>query len=82
MAKGALHRDDHDDLKGAFEFISRLLLRQQVEDFAAGREVGDFVPEERLSKREKDQLVTCLRHIANVRSLLEADLSGPGVRHR
>jgi CBS domain-containing protein len=82
VAKGAMHQDDHDDLKGAFEFISRLLLRQQVEDFAAGREVGDFVPEERLSKREKDRLVTCLRHIANVRSLLEADLSGPGVRHQ
>jgi signal-transduction protein with cAMP-binding, CBS, and nucleotidyltransferase domain len=75
LAKGALHLDDHDNLKDAFEFISRLLLRQQVEDFASGREIGDFVPEERLSKREKDHLVTCLRGIVNVRSVLEADLA-------
>jgi signal-transduction protein with cAMP-binding, CBS, and nucleotidyltransferase domain len=77
LSKGALHPDDHDNLRDAFEFISRLLLRQQVEDFASGREVGDFVPEERLSKREKDHLVTCLRGIVNVRATLEADLSGP-----
>ena len=78
LAKGALHPEDHDNLKDAFGFISRLLLRQQVEDFAAGREVGDFVPEERLSKREKDHLVTCLRGIVNVRSTLEADLASRG----
>jgi signal-transduction protein with cAMP-binding, CBS, and nucleotidyltransferase domain len=77
LAKGALHPDDHDNLRDAFEFISRLLLRQQVEDFASGREISDFVPEERLSKREKDHLVTCLRGIVNVRDTLEADLSGP-----
>ncbi len=75
-AKGALHPDDHDNLRDAFEFISRLLLRQQVEDFASGREIGDFIPEERLSKREKDHLVTCLRGIVNVRNTLEADLAG------
>jgi CBS domain-containing protein len=76
-AKGALHPDDHDNLKHAFAFISRLLLRQQVEDRAAGREISDFVPEERLSKREKDQLVACLRSIVNVRDTLAADLAGP-----
>jgi signal-transduction protein with cAMP-binding, CBS, and nucleotidyltransferase domain len=76
VAKGTLHPEDHDNLKDAFGFISRLLLRQQVEDFAAGREVGDFVPEARLSKRERDHLVTCLRGIVNVRSTLEADLAG------
>jgi len=73
-ARGTLHPEDHDNLKDAFEFISRLLLRQQVEDFAAGREISDFIPEERLSKREKDHLVTCLRGIVNVRTMLEADL--------
>ena len=75
VAKGALHPDDHDNLTDAFQFISQLLLRQQVEDFAAGREVGDFVPEERLSKREKEHLVTCLRGIVNVRTTLESDLA-------
>ncbi len=80
VAKGALHPDDHDNLKDAFQFISQLLLRQQVEDFAAGREVDDFVPEERLSKREKDHLVTCLRSIVNVRTTLESDLAPGAIR--
>jgi CBS domain-containing protein len=82
LAKGALHPEDHDNLKDAFEFISQLLLRQQVEDVAAGREVGDFVPEERLSRREKDRLVTCLRSVVNVRTMLEADLAVSSIRSR
>ena len=75
LAKGALHPDDHDNLKDAFQFISQLLLRQQVEDVAAGREIDDFVPEERLSKREKDHLVTCLRAVVNVRATLQSHLA-------
>lgn len=75
LAKGALHSDDHEQLKDAFQFISRLLLRQQIEDFEARREVGDFVPETRLSKREKEHLVACLRTIVNQRSILPADLA-------
>lgn len=75
LAKGALHSDDHDQLKDAFQFISRLLLRQQIEDFEARREVGDFVPESRLSKRERDHLVACFRTIVNQRSILQADLA-------
>jgi signal-transduction protein with cAMP-binding, CBS, and nucleotidyltransferase domain len=75
-ARGALHPSDRDNLEDAFQLISRLLLRQQIDDSAAGREIGDFVPEERLSKHEKDHLVTCLRGIVNVRSTLEADLAG------
>jgi CBS domain-containing protein len=75
LTKGALHPEDHDNLKDAFQFISRLLLRQQIEDAAAGREIGNVVPEERMSKREKEHLVTCLRGIVNVRNLLEADLA-------
>lgn len=82
LAAGALNPDDHDNLKDAFQFISHLLLRQQLEDAAAGREIGEFVPEERLSKREKDHLVTCLRNIVNVRTLLGADLAVSGIRGR
>jgi CBS domain-containing protein len=82
LAAGALNAEDHDNLKDAFEFISQLLLRQQVEDAAAGRAIDDFVPEERLSKREKDHLVTCLRNIVNVRTLLAADLAVSGIRGR
>jgi signal-transduction protein with cAMP-binding, CBS, and nucleotidyltransferase domain len=80
LAKRAIHPEDHANLKDAFQFISHLLLRQQVEDAAAGREIGDFVPEERLSKPEKDRLVACLRSIVNVRATLEADLAVSGIR--
>jgi len=74
LAKGVLHPEDHDYLKDAFQFISHLLLRQQVEDFAAGRQISDFVPEGRLSRREKDHLVTCFRAIENLRITLRTDL--------
>jgi CBS domain-containing protein len=77
LAKGALHPEDHDNLKEAFQFISLLLLRQQIEDCAAGRPIGDFVPEARLTRRERDRLVDCLRGVINVRDTLAADLAGP-----
>jgi signal-transduction protein with cAMP-binding, CBS, and nucleotidyltransferase domain len=76
LAKGALHPDDHDDLIDAFAFISRLLLRRQIEDLEAGRQVGNFVPEAQLKRREKDHLVTCFRAIGHLRDKLKADLTG------
>jgi signal-transduction protein with cAMP-binding, CBS, and nucleotidyltransferase domain len=76
LARGALHPEDHDNLRSAFQLISGLLLRQQVEDLAAGREISDFVPEERLSRREKDLLVSSMRGIVNVRDTLALELSG------
>jgi CBS domain-containing protein len=82
LVRGALHPEDHDNLKDAFQFISGRLLRQQVEDFTARREVGDFVPEERLSRREKEHLVSSLRSIVNVRDTLGTDLARPGIGHQ
>jgi signal-transduction protein with cAMP-binding, CBS, and nucleotidyltransferase domain len=76
LAKGALHSDEHDYLIDAFEFISRLLLRQQIEDLEAGRQIGNFVPEARLTKREKIHLVTCFRAIGHLRDKLKAELTG------
>jgi CBS domain-containing protein len=75
LAKGVLHREDHEYLQDAFRFISHLLLRQQIEDFQAGSPISDFVPEPRLSKREKDHLVSCFRAIGNVRGTLPAELT-------
>lgn len=74
LARGALHPDDHDELKDAFNFISRLLLRQQVESFQAGARIDDFIPEARLSKRERDHLVACFRAIVNLRTVMQAEL--------
>jgi signal-transduction protein with cAMP-binding, CBS, and nucleotidyltransferase domain len=76
LAKGALHPDDHDYLRDGFEFISRLLLRQQIEELEAGRQINNFVPEARLTKREKDHLVICFRAIVNVREAMKAELTG------
>src|SRR5262245_12700200 len=80
LAKGALHPEDHDNLKDACQFLSHLLQRHHDADAAPGADIGDFVPEERLSKREKDHLVTCLRSIVNVRTTLESDLAPGAIR--
>ena len=62
LSKGAVHPDDHDELKDAFNFISRLVLRQQVESFEAGARIDDFIPEARLTKRGGPSGVLLPRH--------------------
>jgi signal-transduction protein with cAMP-binding, CBS, and nucleotidyltransferase domain len=72
---GALNAADHDDLADAFRHLTHLLLRQQIEDFRAGREVGNYVPEERLSRREKKYLLASFRAIENLRATLRMEFS-------
>ncbi|MFQ5773630.1 MAG: putative nucleotidyltransferase substrate binding domain-containing protein [Kiloniellaceae bacterium] len=60
---GVLDADEQDYLSGAFHHITFLLLRQQLADFRAGREVGNYVHPDRLSEREKDILVDSLKAI-------------------
>lgn len=72
---GAINPTDHDDLAAAFRIITRLLLRQQIEDFRAGREVDDWVPEARLSAREKERLVASFRAIGKFRAALAIEFS-------
>ena len=62
-AREVLDADQQDYLRGAFNHITSLLLRQQLEDFQAGREVSNYVPPEALSEREKDILVDSLKAI-------------------
>ena len=52
-----------------------LLLRQQLEDFRAGREVNNYVPEQRLSRREKKHLLSSFRAIENLRATLRMEFS-------
>ncbi len=73
--RGALNAADHDDLAGAFQHITHLLLRQQLEDFRAGREVSNYVPEQRLSRREKTHLLASFRAIENLRATLRMEFS-------
>jgi len=74
-AAGLLGADEHDYLRGAFEHITFMLLRQQLEDFQAGRPVGNHVPPERLSEREKDILVDSLKAIDALRKRVHGEFT-------
>ena len=61
-----LNRNEADYLSGAFTHITGLLLRQQLADFRAGKDVGNFVHPDALSKRERDILVDSLKAIEDL----------------
>jgi signal-transduction protein with cAMP-binding, CBS, and nucleotidyltransferase domain len=75
-ARGAIDRNDADELTAAFHHITFVLLRQQLADFHAGRKVGNFVDPDGLSRRERDVLVDSLRAIESFRKRVRADLTG------
>ncbi len=68
--------DQQDYLNGAFHHITGLLLRQQIADFKAGEEVGNYVHREALSKREQDILVDSLKAIADLRKRAHVEFTG------
>jgi len=75
---GALSDADHENLSDALKHITHLLLRQQLEDFKAGLKLTNFVPEARLSQREKKHLVASFRAIDNLRAMLRIEFAdGP-----
>jgi CBS domain-containing protein len=71
-----LDDDELDYLQGAFRLISRLLMRQQVTDFKAGRQVTNYVPPESLSTRERDRLVDAFKAIAQLRDRVRLEFTG------
>jgi signal-transduction protein with cAMP-binding, CBS, and nucleotidyltransferase domain len=73
---GILDADEHDYLRGAFSHITRLLLRQQMADFKAGKTVGNYVSPKALSRREKDLLVDSFKAIRALRKRIRADFTG------
>lgn len=73
---GVLDADEQDYLRGAFEHIARLLLRQQIADFKAGRQVSNYVPPKALSLRERDMLKDSFRAIQKLRHRLKTELAG------
>lgn len=73
---GVLSRNEQDSLEHAYRHIAYLLLRQQLEDVAAGLEPGNHVATQALSKREKDQLVAGFKAIRAFRSRLRTELTG------
>ena len=73
---GVLDDDEEDYLGGAFRHITSLLLREQLADFKAGEEVGNYVHPDRLSEREKDILVDSFKAIDALRDRVHAEFTG------
>ena len=74
--RGVLDADEADYLTGAFGHITRLLLREQIADFKAGKEVGNYVHPDTLSEREQDILVDSLKAIAALQKRVESEFTG------
>jgi CBS domain-containing protein len=73
--KGVISAGDHEDLADAFRHITRLLLRQQLEDFKAGRKITNYVPVADLSQRDNKHLVASFRAIENLRATLNMEFA-------
>jgi signal-transduction protein with cAMP-binding, CBS, and nucleotidyltransferase domain len=73
---GDLEHDTCDRLRGAFDHITGLQLRQQVADFRAGRPIGNFVDPDDLTARERDLLKDGFRAINGFRDRLRVELTG------
>jgi signal-transduction protein with cAMP-binding, CBS, and nucleotidyltransferase domain len=74
--KGVLNRDEQDELHGAFRHVTRLLLRQQLADFKAGRAVGNHVPLRTMSRMERGRLVDSFRAIERIREKVAVEIGG------
>ena len=72
---GVLDNDDQDYLSGAFEHMTGLLLRQQIADFKAGEDVGNYVHPEVLSERERDILVDSLKAVENLQERVHGEFT-------
>jgi len=73
---GHLNRDMADYLRGAFDHITGLQLRQQIADYSAGRQVSNFVDPASLTEREIDMLKDSFRAINEFRAQVRAELTG------
>jgi signal-transduction protein with cAMP-binding, CBS, and nucleotidyltransferase domain len=73
---GLLNANDADYLSCAFAQITSLLLRQQLNDFEAGKRVTNFVHPKTLSKREKKMLVDFLKAIDGFAKGVHAEFTG------
>jgi CBS domain-containing protein len=73
---GVLDRDTSDHLRGAFDHITGLQLRQQIADYRAVRPVSNFVDPANLTERESDLLKDGFREINAFRDRLKAELTG------
>ena len=73
---GVLDGDEQDYLRGAYNHITMLLLRQQIRDFEAGTDVSNYVPPSALTKRERDILYDGFKAIREFRGRLRTEFTG------
>jgi signal-transduction protein with cAMP-binding, CBS, and nucleotidyltransferase domain len=73
--QGILDANEQDYLSGGFHHLTRLILRQQINDFKAGREVSAYVPPRALSMREKDILKDSLEAIDALRDRVKTEFT-------
>lgn len=74
--KGILGADEYDYLSGAFRHISKLLFRQQVQDFKAQKRVTYYIHPDSLSQRETDILTDSLKAIDELRKRIRSEMTG------
>jgi signal-transduction protein with cAMP-binding, CBS, and nucleotidyltransferase domain len=75
-AAGHLSRNEQDHLRGAFDHITGLQLRQQIADYQAGRPVSNHVDPDELTEREIDLLKDGFRAINDFRARVRSELTG------
>lgn len=73
--RGVIGRDFREYLEHAFEHITRLLLRWQIEDFRAGRPITPYIHPDRLSKRDHEFLIAALATIESLRGKLRSEFT-------
>jgi signal-transduction protein with cAMP-binding, CBS, and nucleotidyltransferase domain len=73
---GVVSRSEADDLYQAFSVVTDTLLRRQIADARAGRQVTYFVDPEQLRKRQRAELLDALKVIDAVRKRVSLEFSG------
>ena len=70
-----IDHNEQDYLIGGFHHITKLILRQQINDFKADRTVSAYVPLRALTRRDKDMLKNTFRAIERLRDRVKAELT-------
>ncbi len=72
--RGVLDGDEADYLSGGFKHITRLVLRQQLSDFESDRPLGNHVPLDAMTRREREMLVHTFQAVRRIRSRIRSEL--------
>ena len=74
-AAGHIDYDRLQYLETGFTHITTILLRRQIADFQAGRNVGNFIDPEDLSRLDREQLIDAFRSVEWLRGKLRSEFT-------